>query len=187
MNITLKKGMLLRHQGRLFFVENFIERHSGQQKPAVHVTLREAIGGRHIERTLDELMPLDEVACTYRTVQYLYPKGSTRVFMDSETFDELELTGTALQGFEPFLKEGEEFRVMFAGSQPLRLDTPDSVALAVSDTAAPTHAIGTSANIMKEARLENGLQVHVPLFIKAGDIVRVNTQTKEYLGKMQTV
>jgi elongation factor P len=183
MNVPVKKGMLLRHEGRLYFVDSYVERHSGQQKPAVHVTLREAMGGKHIERTLDELMPLEEVACSYRTVQYLYAKGSARVFMDSQTFDELELSDVALQGFEPFLKEGDEFRVLFAGEQPLRLDVPESVALMVADTAAPTHAVGTSTNIMKEARLENGLAVRVPLFIKTKDMIRINTHTREYLGK----
>jgi elongation factor P len=186
MNIPIKKGSLLRHHGRFYFVENITERHSGQQRPAIHVSLRDALTPRHIERTLDELMPIEEVACAYRGMQYLYGKGPAHVFMDSETFDEVELQPDALQGFEPFLKEGEEFRVLYAADQPLRLDTPDSVILEIADTAAPTHAVGTSSNILKEATLENGLQVRVPLFIKTGDSVRIDTRTKQYLGKAQT-
>jgi elongation factor P len=183
MNIPVKRGMLLRHQGRFYYVEDVIEHHSGKQRPTHHVRLREAFDGRHVERTLDELMPIDEVAGQFRTMQYLYAKGEARVFMDSQTFEETELTGPALGGYEPFLKEGEEFRVLFAGDQPLRLDMPDVVALAVADTAAPTHAVGSAGSVLKEARLENGLEIRVPLFIKTGDSVKVDTRTKEYAGK----
>jgi elongation factor P len=185
MNVPVKKGMLLRHHDHFYFVEDIVERHSGKQHPTYHVTLRHAMDGRHIQRTLDELMPLEPVAGAYRMMQYLYARGSARIFMDSQNFEELELGAPALGGFEPFLKEGDEFRVLFAGDQPLRLDMPESVALKVSDTAAPTHAVGTAANIMKEARLENSLMIRVPLFIKTADTVKVNTRTKEYLGKVQ--
>jgi len=185
MNVPVKKGMLLRHQGHFFFVEDLVEHHSGKQRPTVHVTLRHALDGRHIERTVDELLPIDEVPCTYRTMQYLYAKGPARVFMDSQTFEEVELNPAALHGFEPFLKEGEELRVLHAGDQPLRLDLPESVVFKIADTAAPTHAVGTAANILKEASLENGLQVRVPLFIKTGDAVRIHTRTRQYLGKFQ--
>lgn len=183
MNIPVKKGMLLRHHGHYYFVDDVVERHSGQQRPAIHVTLREAMDGRHISRTIDELMPIEEVAGAYRTMQYLYAKGDAHVFMDSQTFDELELRPASLGGFEPFLKEGEEFRVLFAGEQALRLDMPENVALKVADTAAPTHSVGSAGNVTKEARLENGLDVHVPLFIKTGDTIRINTRTREYVGK----
>jgi len=184
MNVPVKKGMLLRHQGRYYFVEDVTERHSGKQRPTVHVSLRDALDGRHIERTLDELEPIDEVAGGYRMLQYLYARGKTCVFMDNTTFEEIELTETQLQGYQPFLREGEEFKVLFAGDQPLRLEMPENVTLRVADTAAPTHAVGTGGNVMKEARLENGLIVRVPLFIKTGDLVKINTRTREYQGKV---
>lgn len=184
MNVDLKKNMLIRHHGHYYFVENITERHSGQQRPAVHVTLRDALDGRHISRTADELAPIDEVPCQYRAMQYLYAKADKRIFMDTQTFEEFEFGPNLLGGFEPFLKEGEEMRVLFAGDQPLLLDIPENVILTVADTAAPSHAVGTAANILKEARLENGLEVRVPLFIKTGDQVRINTRTREYLGKV---
>jgi elongation factor P len=187
MNVPVKKGSMLRHHGHLYFVEDISERHSGKQRPVFHVALRDAQDGRHIDRTLDELEPLEPVAAGYRTLQYLYARGTTRVFMDSESFDEIELGSSTLQGVEPFLKEGDEFRALFAGDVPVRIDVPDTVVLKVSDTAAPTHAVGSGGggggSVLKEARLENGLEVHVPLFIKTGDAVKINTRTREYVGK----
>lgn len=185
MNVPVKRGVLLRHQNRFYFVEDVQEHHSGKSRPIYHVSLRDALDGRHIQRTMDELTPIEELACTYRPMQYLYAKGDAHIFMDSETFDEIELNPAQLQGFEPFLHEGDEFRVLCAGTTPLKLETPDSVTLKVVDTAAPSHAIGTAANVLKEAKLENKLEIRVPLFIKTGDAVRVNTHTRDYLGKAQ--
>lgn len=103
--------------------------------------------------------------------------------MDSESFEQYELTDAQLHGCQPFLKEGESYRALFADQQPLSLELPDAVTLRVANTAPPTHAVGQSSNVMKEAELENGLEIRVPLFIKTGDVVRVSTADKSYLGK----
>jgi len=175
--------MLIRHQNHLYVVADFQERHSGKQKPTVHVTLRDVRDGRQVERTLEQLEPIQEVAHAYRNAQYLYARGAARVFMDAETYEEFELGAVQLHGSEPFLKEGETYRVMFVEGQPLSLDLPEIVKLQVSETAAPGHSVGASASVMKEATLENGLTVRVPLFIKIGDTIRVDTRTKTYVGK----
>jgi elongation factor P len=188
MNVPVKRGSMLRHQGHYYIVEDVSERHSGKQRPVVHVALREAMEGRHIDRTLDELDPVQTVEGTYRPMQYLYshaggPHGA-HVFLDAQSLDEVELPPTAVGSFAPFLRSGEEYTVLFVGEQPLRLDPPPNVALIVADTAAPTHAVGAAGGgVLKEARLDNGLEVRVPLFIKTGDTVRIDTATHEYLGK----
>jgi len=183
MNVPIKRGMLIRHQNHLYVVADFQERHSGKQKPTVHVTLRDVRDGRQVERALEQLEPIQEVAHAYRNAQYLYARGAARVFMDAETYEEFELGAVQLHGSEPFLKEGETYRVMFVEGQPLSLDLPEIVKLQVSETAAPGHSVGASASVMKEATLENGLTVRVPLFIKIGDTIRVDTRTKTYVGK----
>ncbi|TWT44706.1 Elongation factor P [Phycisphaerae bacterium RAS1] len=185
MNVPVKRGMLLHHQGHYFFVDDIQERHSGKQKPTVHVALRDALDARHVERTLDELLPVDAVDATMRPMQYLFHRGDHFIFMDAQTFEEIELGGSQLHGCEPFLKEGDEFRVLFAGPQPLRLEMPEIVTLRVSNTAAPSHAVGAAGSVMKEATLENALEVRVPLFIKVGDKIRVDTRTRDYAGKEQ--
>lgn len=183
MQIPLKRGMLIRHQGQIYTVVDFQERRTGKQRPTVHVALRDVRDGRPVDRTLDQLEPIEEVPHAYRNMQYLYPKNGGRVFMDSETFEEFELTPAQLHGGEAFLKEGEQYRVMFADNRPLALELPEVVRLQVTDTAAPAHSVGVASSVMKEATLENGLVVRVPLFIKIGDILRIDTRTKTYVGK----
>jgi elongation factor P len=183
MNVPLKRGMVIRHQNHLFFVAEFSERHTGKQKPTVHVQLRDVRDGRQVDRTLDDLLPIEPVEFGHRTLQYLYPRGGSWVFMDSETFDEHELNAAQLHGGEPFLAEGEQYRVMFADQRPLMLEMPENVALHVTMTAPPERSVGTSGGVMKEATLENGLVVRVPLFIKERDLIRVDTRTRTYAGK----
>jgi elongation factor P len=183
MHIPLKRGMLIRHQGHLYVVTDFEERRTGKQRATVHVTLRATRDGHQVDRTLDQLEPLEEVPAAYRNLQYLYAGSENWVFMDSESFEQYELTDAQLHGCQPFLKEGEAYRALFAEERPLSVDMPDVVKLQVANTAPPAHAVGTQSSVMKEAELENGLEVHVPLFIKNGDTIRVSTKDRTYLGK----
>jgi elongation factor P len=183
MQIPLKRGMLLRHQGHLYVVTHFEERRTGKQKATVHVTLRDTRDGHQVDRSLDQLEPLDEIPSAYRNLQYLYASGDTWVFMDTESFEQYELTDGQLHGSQPFLKEAETYRALFADEQPLALEMPEVVALRVARTAPPTHAVGQQSSVMKEAELENGLAVRVPLFIKNDDMIRLSTADKTYVGK----
>lgn len=183
MSLSLKRGTLIRYQSHLFVITEVKEHHSGKQRPTIHVSLREARDGHLVERTLDQLGMIEEVAHAYRPMQYLYTQGKQRVFMDAESFEEYELSPAELAGCEPFLKEGETYRVMCADGRPLMLDMPEIIRLKVTQTAPPAHSVGMASNIQKEATLENELVVNVPLFIKNGDMIRVDTRTKTYVGK----
>jgi elongation factor P len=182
-NIPLRRGMLIRHQDHVYQVADFQERHTGKQKPTVHVSLRDIRDGRPVDRTLDDLLPVAEVDHSWRRMQYLYAKDKVRIFMDAETFEEHELTDAHLHGCTAFLVEGEEYRVAFIDGAPASLEMPEIISVKVAVTAAPEHSVGVASNITKEATLENGLQVRVPLFIKTGDMIRVDTRTKAYAGK----
>jgi elongation factor P len=182
-NYPIKRGMLLRHQGHVYEVADFQEHHAGKQKPTIHVALRDVRDGRPVDRSLDALLPIEEVDQVRRQAQYLYAKGAARVFMDSESFEEFEVTDAQLGGRGMFLTEGEEYTVRFIDGAPAFVEIDDLVAMKVAFTSPAEHAVGTAANIMKEAKLENGLEVRVPLFIKTGDLIRIDTRSKAYAGK----
>jgi len=164
-------------------VTEYHERHSGKMKPTIHVSLRDFRDGHPVDRTLGDLEPIVEVERAHRRMQYLYPKGDVRVFMDSESFEEYELTDAHLRGCAVFLVEGHVYRVCFIDGQPAFLELPENLPMKIAFTAPAEHAVGTAANVTKEATLENGLQIRVPLFIKTGDTIRVDTRTKTYAGK----
>ena len=182
-NIPLQRGMWLRHQGHVYQVVDFNERHTGKQKPTVHVALRDIRDGHPVDRTLDDLLPVQEVEHAIRQMQFLYAKGDALVFMDSETFEEFEISRAQLAGRDAFIVEGGDYRVVHLEGRPMSVEVADIVTLKVKVTSPPGHSIGGASNITKEATLENGLEVRVPLFVKTGDAIRVDTRTKTYAGK----
>ncbi|HUU98317.1 MAG TPA: elongation factor P [Phycisphaerae bacterium] len=178
----LHKGMVIRHEGQLFTVLDYRVAQSGKQKPTVHIKLRSLSTGHTGERTLDQLGALEEVPAELREMQYLYASGPQRVFMDAATYEQYELDKDVLQESVDFLVEEGTYRFQTVEGQPVALQLPGQAVLEVADTAPPEHA-GGGSNVHKEATLSSGLVVHVPLFIKNGDKIRVSTETREYQGK----
>ncbi len=178
----LHKGMVIRHEGQLFTVLDFGIAQTGKQRPTVHVKLRSVKTGHTGERTLDELGKIEEVPAEVRQMQYLYASGQERVFMDSTSFEQYPLGEDILGDAMEFLVEEETYRFLTIEEQVVAIQLPPIVVLEVVDTAPVEHAGGTT-NVHKEAKLAGGLVVHVPLFIKNGDKVRVKTDNREYQGK----
>ena len=178
----LHKGMVIRHEGQLFTVLDFKVAQTGKQRPTVHVKLRSLTTGHTGERTLDQLGKIEEVPTEIRRMQYLYSAGKERVFMDAETFEQYPLGEDVLGDGVAFLVEEETHRFLTVEGQVVGIELPPVVVLEVVETAPVEHA-GGSTNVQKEARLNSGLVIHVPLFIKNGDKIRVKTENREYQGK----
>lgn len=180
---ALQRGMWIRHQGHIYEIVDFHERHTGKQKPTVHVALRDVRDGRPVDRTLDDISPIAEVEHSRRAMQFVYRRGDAFVFMDQETFEEHELPGHVLGDRRVFLAEGETYPVLMLENAPMTVQVPDIVSLKVAHTAPAGHSVGVASNVTKEAVMENGLEVRVPLFIKSGDLIRIDTRTRDYAGK----
>ncbi|GAG48866.1 unnamed protein product, partial [marine sediment metagenome] len=148
----------------------------------VHVKLRSLTTGHTGERTLDQLGKIEEVPTEIRRMQYLYSAGKERVFMDAETFEQYPLGEDVLGDGVAFLVEEETYRFLTVEGQVVGIELPPVVVLEVVETAPVEHA-GGSTNVQKEARLNSGLVIHVPLFIKNWDKIRVKTENREYQGK----
>jgi elongation factor P len=116
-----------------------------------------------------------------RRATYSYARGDTHVFIDTERFDEFELGSEQLGEGRWFLKENEEYKALLLDGVLLDIVLPPQIPLQVIDTAAPIR--GGSDSAWKEAKLETGLQIMVPLFIAKGEIIRVDTAGKKYLGR----
>ena len=179
---SLHKGMVIRHAGELFSVLDYRVAQAGKQRPTVHVKLRSLMSGHAGERTLEELGTLEEIPAEVRPMQYLYAAGVERVFMDTETFDQYSLGPDVLGESVDLLTEQETYRVLTIEGRPVSIQMSDTVVLEVVDTAPAEHA-GGAANVQKDARLASGLTIHVPLFIKNGDRIRVKCDSRHYQGK----
>lgn len=178
----LRRGMVIRHEGHLYVVVDFGTAQSGKQKPTVHVKLRNLKNGHAGEHSLDQLGKIREVESEVRQMQYLYASGAERVFMDTESFEQYTLGKELLADAAGFLVEEETYRFLVVEGQPVSLQLPDVLIMEVKETAPVEHG-GGHVTVTKEAALASGLVIQVPLFIKPGDKVRVNTAIRQYIGK----
>jgi elongation factor P len=103
--------------------------------------------------------------------------------MDPDTFEQIELTATQLGDVKNYLAPGGKVDVLFVDERPLSVDLPSTVALKVIESADGIKG-DTASNVQKPAKLETGLVVQVPLFIKEGEVIRVSTVDGSYLGRV---
>ncbi|MCL5096258.1 MAG: hypothetical protein M1608_01720 [Candidatus Omnitrophica bacterium] len=177
----LKRGMTIMLDGTPHLIEDFHTSGTAQTRHRLHVRLRHLKNGRLIDRVLAENERLPLADLEYHRVQFSYQRGADYVFLDANSFEELELTSEQMGDRNLLLKENDECKAMLLEGKLLDIILPAQVALEVVDTA-PAQRGGSDAS-WKSARLETGLETMVPLFIGKGDLVRVDTQTRKYLGK----
>jgi elongation factor P len=139
------------------------------------------LNGRTIDRVFAENERVQVAPLETRRATYSYAKADVQVFIDIETYEEFEFSNEQLGERRWFLKENEEYKALRLDGRLLDIVLPPQIPLTVVETAPPARSGATTS--WKEAKLETGLLVMVPLFIAKGDVIRVDTAGKKYLGK----
>lgn len=176
-----KRMMVLMLESGPHVIEEFHVSGTAQTRHKLHTRLRHLKTGHVIERVFADNERVPAAPLQTRRMTYSYSKGGLHVFLDVETFDELDITYEQLGERRCFLKENEEYKALLLDDRLLDIVLPPQIPLKVVDTAPP--ARGGSDTAWKEARLETGLEIMVPLFIAKGDTIRVDTAAKKYAGK----
>ena len=176
-----KRLMVLLLEGVPHVIEEFHTSGTAQTRHKLHARLRQLKTGHITERVFAENERVPVVSLETRRVTYSYAQGGTHVFLDAESFDELDLTDEQLGDRRAFLKENEEYKAMLLEDKLLDIVLPPQVPLKVVNTAPPVR--GGSDATWKAARLETGIEVMVPLFIASGETIRVDTATRKYVSR----
>ena len=176
-----KRGMLLMLDNMPHYLEDFHTSGTAQTRHKLHVRVRNLKTGRVFDRTFaeNERVPVGELE--HRTVQFSYKQGDTYAFVDTKTFEEMNLSAALAGERRWFIKENEEYKALFLEGTLIDIVLPPQVVLQVVDTAAPIR--GGVDTAWKTAKLETGLELMVPLFISKGEMIRVDTQERKYAGK----
>jgi elongation factor P len=176
-----KRQMVLMLDGAPHVIEDLHTSGTAQTRHKLHTRLRHLTTGRLFDRVFAENERVAVAPLETRRVTYSYSRGDVRVFIDIETFDEFEFSDEQLGERRWFLKENEEYKALRLDGRLLDIVMPPQIPLKVVATAPPSRT-GLNA-AWKEATLETGLQVMVPLFIAGGEIIRVDTAEKKYVGR----
>jgi elongation factor P len=180
----LRKGVTIELDGEPYQVVEYSHHKMQQRAPVIRLRLRELRTGRSVDRTFNgydvklTLAPVEQ-----RAAQYIYQDADQYYFMDTETYDQYPITEAMLGDGLRYLKEQTTVEVMFYREQPISVELPTFVELAVADTP-PSIKGNTAAGATKPAVLETGVAVNIPYFVNNGDVVRVDTRTGSYLERV---
>jgi elongation factor P len=146
------------------------------------VKIKNLLTGRVIDKTFKSGTALEEAEVTYKTVSYLYNDGTLWTFMDNKTYDQIEISKESLEGVENWLLDNMVCEIGFWNEKPISVTPPIFVNLKITYTE-PAVRGDTSTNVMKDATLETGAKIKIPLFIAQGMKVKVDTRTGEYVER----
>ena len=178
----LRKGMLIKMGQDLVRVIELQHVPPGNLRGFVRVKLRNIRNGAMSDQKLRSEDSLDRATLDEREMQYLYKDGDDYYFMDTSSYEQIHISSEALGDSVSYLKGEMTIQVEFYGSEPVGIELPQAVDLKVLDTAPGIKGATASAQV-KPATLETGLVVQVPPFVNPGDVIRVNTETGEYLSR----
>jgi elongation factor P len=178
----LKNGMTLNLPEGLFSVVEFQHVKPGKGGAFVRTKLKNVRTGAVVDRTYRADERLDQAIIDKRDMQFLYRDGEDYVFMDTTTFDQLQVPRPALGDATNFLKESDAAVMQLYDGEIVGVDLPAAVELTVAETEPGLQGDRVSG-ARKPATLQTGLVVQVPLFVNPGEVIKVDTRTGEYLTR----
>ena len=179
---NLRRGMTIMFEGEPCRVIEFHHHTPGNLRAMVHAKLRKLKSGVTIEHRFRASDQMEEAVMETHTLQYLYHAGDTYHFMNTETYDQLEMDGEALGDAAQWMTDGMQIVAEFYNGRAVAVDMPNALTFEVVETS-PVMRSATKTASTKPAKLSNGVTVNMPEFIQTGEKVRVNPTTGEYLDR----
>lgn len=178
----LKKGVILvwNNEPHEIMWSNFMRMQ--QRKPVMQVKMRNLISGKVVEYSFKSGERVDGADIEKKKTQYLYADTEGAHFMDQENYETIIIPKGLSEDKVGYLKEGKETILEFFDGRPISIELPIKIDLKVMETP-PGIKGDTATGGTKPAKLETGISVNVPLFVKEGDVVRINTETGEYVER----
>ena len=178
-----RNGVTIVIDGQLWTVIEFQHVKPGKGSAFVRTRLKNVKSGATVERSFRAGEKLERAIVDNREMQMLYNDADGYHFMDNETFENVTLQRDLIGDPADFLKDGMKVEVQFHDGVPIGIDLPAHVELAVADTD-PGFRGDTATNVTKPAKLETGATVQVPLFVNPGDVIRIDTRDRRYIGRV---
>lgn len=177
-----KTGLTIEIDGDPFQVVDFQHVKPGKGAAFVRAKLRNLKAGSTIERTFRAGEKVAKANVERKEMQYLYNDGGSYVFMDNDTFEQINVEESSLDGAEKYLVENMNCTVAFHHGKIIALDLPISVVLEVVETE-PGIKGDTATGGTKSAKLQTGISIQVPFFVNQGDKIKIDTRTGHYLER----
>lgn len=179
----LRKGAVVRHQGNLYLVTEYQFVNPGKGQAFTKIKMRSISTGKSIDITFKSGEGVETVDLQYQNMQYLYKNGAFYSFMNKDSYETVDVQTDVVGSDGMYLKEGLEVIALVNDGNVVAIQLPKKIQYTVAQSP-PAVKGDTSGNVTKEAIMDNGLKVNVPIFIKEGEDILVNTETGEYGGRV---
>ena len=179
-----KNGLILRMKDSLWKIVEFQHVKPGKGPAFVRTKLKDIQSEKIIDHTFNSGAKIEFIRVTSRKFQYLYKDGDSFIFMDNNTYDQVQVDKQLMDNSYFYIKEGDNIEISFDGNEIISLLLPPKTVLKVAQTD-PGHKGNTATNALKPATLETGIEVQVPLFINEGDLVKIDTKNGSYSERVK--
>lgn len=179
----LRKGMVLQDGNKLLLITEYSHHTPGNLRAIIHIKTRDLRTGSTSQQRLGSSDVLEVAHLERKNCEYLYHEASgAYVFMDQESFEQFHMPSELVEDKMGFVKENTVVMVTFHEGRAIGLELPAAVVLKVTEA---EHAVkgNTATNVKKDAVLETGLKVKVPIHIQAGESIKVRCEDGEFLGR----
>jgi elongation factor P len=178
----IRKGQVIKFNGEPHLVMETQHRTPGNLRAFVQIKMRNLRYGKSLDQRFASTETLEVLPTDRRTLEFSYADRENFAFIDPTTFDQIELSAQTIGEVKHYLTAGGHVDVLFVDGNALTVELPSAVNLKIIESADGIKG-DTASNVQKPAKLETGLAIQVPLFIKEGDVVRVSTVDGTYLGR----
>ena len=178
----LRAGMAVRYEGQLYKVIS-ADYHPGQGKMggATHARLKNLATGTFWEHSFRAELKVEDIPVEKQPMNFLYADSGECWFMNPETYEQVAIPAGVIGAQAAFLQPEMQLPVEFVNGEPLGVSFPEIIDVRIADTAPPVHQ--QQDNTLKPGKLDNGIEVMVPQFIKTGDTIRLDVQSLKYLER----
>lgn len=179
----LRKGLKIEIDGQPCVITDFQFVKPGKGQALYRCKIKNLITGSTVDKTFRAVEKIDKPNLEERDLVYSYQDGEQYVFLDSATYEQLPLGADILEDQRFFLVEDMEVQILFHNNNPIEVTLPFFVEKEIVDTE-PGARGDTATNVQKPAKIDNGYELQVPIFINQGDRVRIDTRTGKYSDRV---
>lgn len=179
----IKRGMALKVDGDLVVIQSFEHHKPGKGAAIVRVRIKSLSKGTTVERTWRSGEMLEDVELEKRNVTYNFEDGDQLVFMDSETYDQIHVDKKDLEDILQFITDGMEFQILLYEGKPVSVIPPNFIVAKV-EYAEEGLKGDTATTAYKEVTVEGGGKIQTPLFVKTGDMIKIDLRDMSYVERV---
>lgn len=179
----LRKGLKIEIDGEPWEITDFEFCKPGKGTALYRCKMKNIITGTTMDKTYRPVEKIDKPDLEEKEMYYSYPEGDSFVFSDAETYEEIRISKEQLGDKRYFLLEDSLCRILFFNERPIDVTLPTFIEKTITETE-PGARGDTATNVTKPAKVDNGYELQVPLFINEGDVVKIDTRTGLYAERV---